>query len=124
VNNPDQIGAVYRSYNVQPYFSDNTAQNVSDRDNNALTPLKQGTSPADVETTRQIRKEIMATDGLSVDAKNVKIITIDGRVTLRGVVKNEDEKRQIGDIAARVASAANVDNQLQVQRYSPTSSVN
>jgi len=127
-NNPDQVGTVYHAYNVEPYFSanavDSTAQNVRDRDDNALTPLKQGTSPADVDTTRQIRKQIMAADGLSINAQNVKIITIDGRVTLRGPVKSEEEKRRIGEIAARVVTAANVDNQLQVEQYSPTSSAN
>jgi hyperosmotically inducible periplasmic protein len=87
-----------------------------------LTPLNQGTSPEDVDTTRQIRQQIMAINGLSVDAQNVKIITINGRVTLRGPVNSEDEKRQIADIAARVAPPANVDNQLQVKDAATTNS--
>ena len=126
-NNPEQVGTVYHAYNVEPYFDtnavDNTSQNVRDRADDALTPLSQGNSPADVDTTRQIRKQIMAAEGLSVNARNVKVITIDGKVTLRGPVNNEAEKRQIGDIAAAVASPANVDNQLQVEQFSPTSSV-
>jgi hypothetical protein len=125
-SNPEQVEGVYHAYNVNPYFDtnapDNTAQNVRDHSNATLTPLNQGTSAADVETSRQIRKAIIAADGLSVNARNVKIITIDGRVTLRGPVNSEDEKRRIGDIAAQVASPANVDNQLQVQNLSPTSS--
>jgi sporulation protein YlmC with PRC-barrel domain len=124
--NPEQIGMVYHSYNVQPYFDanapDNTAQNVRDRNDSALTPLSQGTSAADVETTREIRKQIEAADGFSVDARNVKVITINGRVTLRGPVNTDDEKRQIADIANKVASNGNVDNQLQVENTSNTNS--
>jgi hypothetical protein len=109
---------VYRSYNVEPYFNsepDNTARNVRDRDNNTLTPLDQGNSKADVATTAQIRKEIVAGKNLSVNAKNVKIITKDGHVTLRGPVNSAEEKRLIGEIAARVVPSGNVDNQLEVK---------
>lgn len=115
-NEPDQVAGVYRAYNVAPYFAvDNTKQNVRDRQDNALTPLKQGNSAADVDTTRQIRKQIMAAGNLSINAQNVKIITIDGHVTLRGPVNSEEERRQIVAIAARVTPAVNVDDQLQVK---------
>ena len=120
-NQPSYASTVYHAYNVEPYFNtdattepDNTRQNVSDHDNSALTPLDQGNSQADIDTTAQIRKEILADSGMSMDAKNVKIITIDGRVTLRGPVNSQDEKNQIGDIANRIAHAGNVDNQLEV----------
>jgi osmotically-inducible protein OsmY len=113
---------VYHAYKVEPYFNtdtttdaDNTRRNVRDRDNGTLTPLDQGNSHADVNTTAQIRKEIIADSGMSVNAQNVKIITIDGRVTLRGPVNSEEEKRLIGEIADRVAHAGNVDNQLEVK---------
>jgi sporulation protein YlmC with PRC-barrel domain len=126
VSDPQQVEAVYHAYHVEPYFetaADNTAQNVRDRDAGALTPLSQGTSPADVKLTRDIRKRIIGTHGLSADARNVKVITRDGHVTLRGPVNSEDEKHHIGDIAAKAASPANVDNQLEVANTSPTSSV-
>jgi hyperosmotically inducible protein len=115
---PAYAGEVYHAYKVEPYFStevDNTARNVRDRNGRALTPLDQGTSKADIDTTMQIRKEIIATKDLSVDARNVKIITIDGHVTLRGPVNSADEKRLIGEIANRIAGAGNVDNQLEVK---------
>jgi osmotically-inducible protein OsmY len=51
---------------------------------------------------------------MSVNAKNVKIITIAGRVTLRGPVNTTEEKRLIGDIADRIARPENVYNQLEV----------
>ena len=65
-------------------------------------------------TTAQIRKEIIAEKTMSVNAKNVKIITIDGQVTLRGPVNTAEEKRLIGEIAARSAHTGIVDNQLEV----------
>jgi osmotically-inducible protein OsmY len=58
---------------------------------------------------------------MSVNAQNVKIITVDGRVTLRGPVNTAEEKRLIGEIANRIAHAGNVDNQLEVQ-FTTTSS--
>jgi hyperosmotically inducible periplasmic protein len=121
-NQPSYAGGVYHAYKVEPYFNansttgpDNTARNIRDRDNRTLTPLNQGNSQADIDTTAQIRKEIIAADGMSTNAKNVKIITMDGHVTLRGPVNSASEKSQIGDIANRIAQAANVDNQLEVQ---------
>jgi hyperosmotically inducible periplasmic protein len=119
---PSYAGGVYHAYKVEPYFTtdaDNTARNVRDRSNNTLTPLDQGNSKADVATTAQIRKEIIAEKNMSVNARNVKIITIDGRVTLRGPVNTAEEKRFIGEIADRIARSENVDNQLEV-KLTPT----
>jgi osmotically-inducible protein OsmY len=119
---PGYVSGVYRAYHVEPYFAgnasteaDNTARNVSDRNDQTLTPLNQGTSQADIDTTAQIRKEIIAAKDLSMDARNVKIITIDGRVTLRGPVDTVGEKRVIGDIANRIAPSGQVNNQLEVK---------
>ncbi len=109
-----------KAYVTQP---DNTARNVRDRNNNTLTPLDQGNSKADVSTTAQIRKEIMAGKAMSVNAKNVKIITNHGQVTLRGPVNSAEEKRLIGEIANRIAHSENVSNQLEV-KVSTTSSAN
>jgi len=93
--------------------ADNTARNVRDRDNRTLTPLDQGNSKADVETTARIRKDILAHKGLSINASNVKIITLDGHVTLRGPVGTAEEKRLIGEIAINIAPK--VENQLEVK---------
>jgi sporulation protein YlmC with PRC-barrel domain len=109
---------VYHSYNVPAYFDrsnpDNTAQNAVDRNGNTLTPTDQGTSKEDVAITRQIREQIMATQGLSVNAQNIKVITLDGRVTLRGTVNTPEEKRTLDDIAAKVTNQGNVNDQLMV----------
>ena len=119
---PNYTIGIYHAYRVEPYFNtnvtigaDNTARNVRDRGDRTLTPLDQGGSKADVATTAQIRKEILAEKTMSLNARNVKIITIDGRVTLRGPVNTAEEKRLIGDIADRIARSENVDNQLEVK---------
>ena len=57
----------------------------------------------------------MAGENMSVNARNVKIITLEGRVTLRGPVNTAEEKRLIGEIADRIARSENVDNQLEVR---------
>ncbi len=119
---PEQAGGVYRAYEVEPYFAtdattdvDNTDRNERDRNDQTLTPTDQGNSPADIRMTASIRKEITAANNMSVNARNVKIITKDGKVTLRGPVNSADEKRLIGEIANRIARATNVDNQLEVK---------
>jgi sporulation protein YlmC with PRC-barrel domain len=119
---PRYASDVYSAYKIEPYFAtdatndiDNTRINVRDRQDQTLTPLNQGNSKADVATTAQIRKEIIAGKTMSVNAKNVKIITIDGQVTLRGPVNTAEEKRLIGEIAGRSVHSGDVDNQLEVQ---------
>lgn len=119
---PTYADGIYRAYKVDPYFTtnavpdaDNTARNVRDRGSRTLTPLDQGNSKADVDTTAQIRKGIIAMKHMSVNARNVKIITADGRVTLRGPVSTAEEKVHIGEIAASIARLENVDNQIEVK---------
>jgi hyperosmotically inducible protein len=119
---PTYADSVYRAYKVEPYFTsnptaepDNTVQNVRDRNSSTLTPLDQGSSKADIATTAQIRKEIVAGKNMSVNAKNVKIITKDGQVTLRGPVNSAEESRLIEEIADRIVRSENVNNQLEVK---------
>jgi len=119
---PTYAAGVYRAYKVEPYFTtnatheaDNTVRNVRDRNKRTLTPLDQGNSQADLDTTAQIRKGIIAGENMSVNAKNVTIITYKGKVTLRGPVDTAEEKRLIGDIAIKFALVKNVDNQIYVE---------
>jgi osmotically-inducible protein OsmY len=77
--------------------------------------LAQGNSKADLATTAEIRKEIIAGKDMSMNARNMKIITKNGQVTLRGPVNTAEEKRLIGEIADRIAHSENVDNQLEVK---------
>ncbi len=94
--------------------ADNTKKNERDRDSNTLTPGDQGGSEGDRNLTAEIRKAVVGADGLSMDAKNVKIITKDGVVTLRGPVASADEKTKIDGLAKGVAGVKSVDNQLEV----------
>ena len=92
---------------------DNTGVNVREREQSAKTPFDQNENKKDIDVTANIRKRVVDTT-LSTDAHNVKIITQDGRVTLRGPVKSADEKKQIDTIAEGVAGAGKVDSQLEV----------
>jgi len=96
--------------------NDNTGKNVRDRDAATKTPLDQSGSEADRTITQKIRQLIIADDTLSTNAKNIKIITINGVVTLRGPVANANEKANIEKKAAGVQGIKSVDNQLEITR--------
>lgn len=93
----------------------NTAVNERDRSSTAKTPIDQNENEADIETTAAIRKRVVDTK-MSVDAQNVKIITQDGQVTLRGPVKSDTERKRIEEIAGSVAGVSKVNNELEVAK--------
>jgi hyperosmotically inducible protein len=93
---------------------DNSARNARDRDDQNKTTGDQSENEADRTITQNIRRAVTADDSLSTNAKNVKIITNDGTVTLRGPVKSEKEKAEIEAKAKQVAGVKRVDNQLEV----------
>jgi osmotically-inducible protein OsmY len=93
--------------------ADNTDKNERDRNSAALTSGDQGGTEADRTVTQQIRQGVVGDDALSTTGKNVKIITVDGVVTLRGPVKTAQEKSTIAAIAQRVNGVKRVDNQLE-----------
>ena len=92
---------------------------VRDTPERGVTADDQGLSAADRQTTQAIRKAVTADETLSVYAKNVKVITRDGTVTLRGLVRTEEEKRNIETKAAAIAGAGNVRNQLTPESATP-----
>jgi len=96
--------------------ADNTDRNDRDRGGDTLTPLDQGKSEADRTITQQIRKAVVDNDSLSTNAHNVKIITVDGTVTLRGPVKTAEEKAMVEAVAQKTSGVKTVDNQLEVER--------
>jgi osmotically-inducible protein OsmY len=95
---------------------DNTGRNVRDRGGATLTPGDQSETEADRTLTQRIRQAVVADDALSMTAKNVKIITVNGVVTLRGPVKTIEEKRTIEATAQQIAGADKVDSQLEIGR--------
>lgn len=94
--------------------ADNTARNQRDVDTGAPTPIDQGESEADRTITADIRKAVMAREELSVNAKNCKIITKSGVVTLRGPVGSAAEKQWIETRAKETAGVTGVLNELEV----------
>src|SRR4249920_1014372 len=92
-----------------PPARDNTAVNERDKSAAVKTPIDQNENRKDIDVTANIRKRVVDTK-LSVNATNVKIITQDGKVTLRGPVKSDEEKKQIEQIAGGVAGVENVDS--------------
>jgi hyperosmotically inducible protein len=94
--------------------ADNTKINERDRQNNALTPGDQAENEVDRTITQKIRQGVMKNDTLSMSAKNVKIITANSIVTLRGPVKSDKEKADIAAIAQGTEGVTRVDNQLEI----------
>lgn len=99
---------------MQQAAPDNSKNNQGDASAGAMTADKQAMNPADRELTKKIRKSIMQDKTLSTYAHNIKIISQDGKVTLKGPVNSDDEKSNIQSKAAAIAGADNVTNNLQV----------
>lgn len=95
--------------------ADNTKMNKEARDKGEETADKQGESGSDRKTTQQIRRAIVKNKSLSMYAHNVKIITRDGAVTLKGPVRSEKEKGIVEKAAARVAGEGNVTSELEIK---------
>jgi hyperosmotically inducible periplasmic protein len=91
--------------------ADNTKQN---KDQTPPTADQQKMDPADRAITQKIRKAILDDTSLSTYAHNIKIITQDGKVTLRGPVRSEDEKANVEAKAVAVAGANNVTNRVEI----------
>src|SRR5688572_11530562 len=87
---------------------DNSGRNVRDRNDQTKTAGDQSENEADRTISQNIRQAITVDDSLSTNGKNVKIITTDGTVTLRGPVKSEKEKSTIGAKAQQIAGVKNV----------------
>ncbi len=120
------IGRLYAQARVDPdarpapAAPDNSGRNVRDQGNKTLTPTDQSSAAADVEMTRKIRKAITSDDAMSMQARNVKIITQGGVVTLRGPVKTTGERATIESLA-KSAGAVRIDNQLEIDSDMPSS---
>ncbi|MCX8496933.1 MAG: PRC-barrel domain-containing protein [Akkermansiaceae bacterium] len=93
---------------------DNSAQNKKERNKNGMMPTDQGTSDKDLQITKGIRVDIMAAD-LSFDSKNIKIITKDEHVYLKGVVENHSEHQAILEIAKNHAGSDKIIDELTMK---------
>ena len=111
-----KLGFVAMAQDSTPRAPDNSAVNLRDRAPGAMTAGQQSNSTSDVELTRRIRRAVVQDHSLSMLAHNVKIISTNGSVMLRGPVKTEEEKTAIANKAQAIAGAGKVDNQLEVKQ--------
>jgi hyperosmotically inducible periplasmic protein len=96
--------------------TDNTGVNKRDRNPGAVTADQQKMNAADRSLTAKIRRAIMADKSLSTYAHNVKIVSQDGTVTLKGPVRSDDEVKSIVSKAIGITnSAEKVINQMSVE---------
>lgn len=109
------LASVTMAQNPTPAAPDNSGVNVRDRNPEAMTAGQQSNAKGDVELTRRIRRAVVKDNSLSMMAHNVKIISANGGVILRGPVKTEEEKAAIARKAQAIAGADKVDNQLEVK---------
>jgi hyperosmotically inducible protein len=94
--------------------ADNTKVNKRDRNKGELTAGQQSNGKADRELTRKIRQALVKDKDLSTYAHNIKVITNNGAVTLKGPVRSDDEKKAVEAKAAEAAGGASITNQLEV----------
>ena len=100
-----------QSQDSQQTAPDNTKTN---KDQAGPTADQQKMNSSDRAVTQKIRKAIHEDQSLSTYAHNIKVITQDGKVTLRGPVRSEEEKSNLEAKAVSVAGQENVTNQLDV----------
>jgi hyperosmotically inducible protein len=102
------------SFGLQQEQPDNTKMNKGDASKDATTADQQKMNPTDRAISQKIRAEIMKDKSLSTYAHNVKIITQDGKVTLKGPVPSQDEKATIESKATAIAGDGNVTSQIEI----------
>jgi hyperosmotically inducible periplasmic protein len=98
-----------------PPAADNTKTNQRDRSASEPTADQQKENRSDRDITQQIRRSIMKDKSLSTYAHNIKIVTQNGQVILKGPVQSEDEKRAIETKAAEVAGQDKVSSELNIK---------
>jgi hyperosmotically inducible periplasmic protein len=99
-----------------PTPADNTAKNTRD-DGTTTTPFDQGTSPTDIAITQSARKSVVSEKNMSVNGQNIKIITKDGVMMLRGPVASEAERNQIVALLQNIDGVRVVKNYLEITAH-------
>jgi hyperosmotically inducible protein len=93
---------------------DNSKTNKGDQSSSAMTADQQKNNRSDLDITKEIRRSLTQDKSLSTYAHNVKVITQDGKVTLKGPVRTDDEKSTVVAKATQVAGQGNVSDELTV----------
>lgn len=112
---PNGAKAAPASQGVSSPRADNTDINKRDRDGATKTPQTQSNNAQDRELLAAVRRAIVGDKSLSTMAHNVKIVVEGGAVTLRGPVKDADEKAKVETLAKNVKGITATDNQLDVK---------
>jgi hyperosmotically inducible protein len=99
----------------KPPAADNTKANQRDRSKAEPTADNAKDNMSDRDIMQKIRKAVMDDKSLSSNAHNAKIIAQNGKVTLKGPVKSNEEKQTLEQKATEVAGAGNVTNELTVK---------
>jgi hyperosmotically inducible protein len=107
-------GGVSYTFAQQP-APDNTKVNQRDRKKTEPTADQAKENPNDREIMKKIRSSVMDDKSLSTYAHNVKIVSQHGKVTLKGPVRSEEEKKTVEQKATEVAGAGNVTNDITVK---------
>jgi hyperosmotically inducible protein len=116
------LGSIYAIAQMPPAHDavpskspDNTAVNVRDRTDAAMTPTDQPNNAADIKTAAAVRRSIARDNSLSVLAHNIKLVASAGVVTLRGPVESEAEKAKIEELAFAASGVSIVHNELDIK---------
>ncbi len=95
--------------------ADNTKTNQRDRSASEPTADQAKNGTSDRETMQKIRKSLMDDKSLSTYAHNVKVIAQDGKVTLKGPVRSEEEKQTVEQKATEIAGSGNVTDEITIK---------
>lgn len=95
--------------------AESTERNVRDRGDKTLTPEDQHQDEGDLQITATIRRAIIDDESMSINARNAKIITRNGVVTLRGPVDSAEEKAKLQSIVQKTPGVSQVDDQLEIK---------
>jgi len=93
---------------------DNSAVNKRGQDQSVPTADQAKNDVSDRQIMAHIRRDVINDKNLSTYAHNVKIIAVHGKVTLKGPVHSEDERRSVEEHARKYAGEGNVTNELSV----------
>jgi hyperosmotically inducible protein len=97
--------------------ADNTQTNKTESAKTTADQQKQ--NRADIETTQKIRQSLTKDKALSTYAKNIKVVTQNGNVTLSGPVRTEEEKTLVEKKATEVAGTGHVKSELLIAAKQP-----
>jgi len=105
-----QAGAPSRIYSTYQTSSTETTGQTSD----TLNLNIQGSTETDRTLGQKVMQELRTDAALAGQISAIKLTVDNGKITLRGTVKSEEQKKNIESTAQRVTGVASIDNQLQV----------